>query len=359
MRSFSTTLRLLVLLLFFSASLTVSWAQQCPLDSGQVMPQGYLMPEGDTAMISLDIVPQAGVDYVLCKDGVHTDRVLSGDTTDSLMWEVMEYGAYTVVAQQDSCEQAMIGGCLVQSNASSCPCGGPLAVKEATMTDSDGNTRKTTYRHPTDFRGAEQDKFGSNHLRDQHMHQVVLEQESLVNTDVVQRTERSYALSSDLVVPAWQKVYPEGSGQAWSTLFAHDAKGNLVQATQLGGAAGDYPTSYLYGYEETLPIATVEGATYGTVRNTFSASDFTRLQQDYLSDETLRSKLAPLRRISGSLATLYTYDPLVGRTSEVAPNGLVTYYEYDARNRLRFMLNHERKYTGQYQYHYRGEAQPQ
>lgn len=234
-----------------------------------------------------------------------------------------------------------------------------LAVKEATMTDSDGNTRKTTYRHPTDFRGAEQDKFGSNHLRDQHMHQVVLEQESLVNTDVVQRTERSYALSSDLVVPAWQKVYPEGSGQAWSTLFAHDAKGNLVQATQLGGAAGDYPTSYLYGYEETLPIATVEGATYGTVRNTFSASDFTRLQQDYLSDETLRSKLAPLRRISGSLATLYTYDPLVGRTSEVAPNGLVTYYEYDARNRLRFMLNHERKYTGQYQYHYRGEAQPQ
>lgn len=48
----------------------------------------------------------------------------------------------------------------------------------------------------------------------------------------------------------------------------------------------------------------------------------------------------------------YTYDPLIGITSETDPNGIISYYRYDELNRLTQIVDWEGNVLQQYDYHY-------
>lgn len=49
----------------------------------------------------------------------------------------------------------------------------------------------------------------------------------------------------------------------------------------------------------------------------------------------------------------YTYDPLVGKTSETNANNLTTYYDYDEFNRLKLVRDNEGNIVKNYYYHYK------
>ncbi len=53
-----------------------------------------------------------------------------------------------------------------------------------------------------------------------------------------------------------------------------------------------------------------------------------------------------------ALMTTYTYKPLIGMTSETAPNNVTTYYEYDALGRLIRIRDDDKNIVKQYTYHY-------
>lgn len=52
--------------------------------------------------------------------------------------------------------------------------------------------------------------------------------------------------------------------------------------------------------------------------------------------------------------TTYTYDPLIGITSQIDPNGIATFYSYDMLGRLISIRDNDFNSVKQYNYHYRG-----
>lgn len=58
---------------------------------------------------------------------------------------------------------------------------------------------------------------------------------------------------------------------------------------------------------------------------------------------------------SNALMTTYTYDPLVGKTSETDASSITTYYEYDEFNRLKNIKDRWGNILQNYIYHYKNQ----
>jgi YD repeat-containing protein len=52
-----------------------------------------------------------------------------------------------------------------------------------------------------------------------------------------------------------------------------------------------------------------------------------------------------------AIMTTYTYDPIIGMTSQTDANGKTTYYEYDSFGRLKYVKDHENNIVKEYVYH--------
>lgn len=115
---------------------------------------------------------------------------------------------------------------------------------------------------------------------------------------------------------------------------------------------------YIWGYNETLPIAKIENATFTDIptsiyNDIISASN---ADTNASAENTLRAKLASLRNhanFANSLVTTFTYDPLVGVTSITDPRGETVYYHYDSMNRLEFVKDAYGKIVSKNEYHYK------
>lgn len=120
-------------------------------------------------------------------------------------------------------------------------------------------------------------------------------------------------------------------------------QGKLVEMIGRDGV----PMTYLWGYDYTLPVARVVGAVYNTTQ---ASVDLIALQS--LTGQALRSELNALRSLPNALVTTYTYDPLRGMTSQTGPDGITSYFEYDALSRLRLVRDQQSDIVGKYEYHY-------
>ncbi len=134
---------------------------------------------------------------------------------------------------------------------------------------------------------------------------------------------------------------------------SYDSKGNPTEVSKKGGTH----VVYIWGYNQTQPIAKIDNATFDNVVlaissindnrfNTLSKiqdlsnNDNDRTQGNSGREGILREALDLLRNSSAlinSQVTTFTYDPSIGITSVVDPRGEVVYYEYDDFLRLEFV----------------------
>ncbi|GAA5084229.1 hypothetical protein GCM10023210_03850 [Chryseobacterium ginsengisoli] len=141
-----------------------------------------------------------------------------------------------------------------------------------------------------------------------------------------------------------------------TTLDIYDSKGNLVQATGKNGI----PTTTVWGYYQTQPIAVISGASYAqisslaTVTAAITASNADR--DDPSQEPQLLTALENLRKdpaLQNYTVTATTYDPMIGVTNSISANGIRTVNVYDSANRLIKTTDAAGKTLQEYQYNYK------
>ncbi|AZI41163.1 hypothetical protein [Epilithonimonas vandammei] len=145
----------------------------------------------------------------------------------------------------------------------------------------------------------------------------------------------------------------------------YDNRSNYIQTTTSLGV----PTTTIWGYNQTQPIAKIEGANYEQVMQAFQldGNNFNSYLQldivqksnidiDETSENDLLTALEAFRKnstMSGYQITTYTYDPLIGVRSITPPSGIREVYIYDTANRLKEVRDITGNILKSYEYHYK------
>ena len=116
--------------------------------------------------------------------------------------------------------------------------------------------------------------------------------------------------------------------------------GNIVEITPKEGV----PTSYIWGYNNNLPIVKAMGVDYATLKTAYDAVS------GNLSQIRNQSSLA------GKPLSTYTYNPLAGMVSETGATNRTTYYEYDGLLRLQRIRDHDNNIVKQFDYQYQAPS---
>jgi hypothetical protein len=136
----------------------------------------------------------------------------------------------------------------------------------------------------------------------------------------------------------------------------YDSDGNILQVSRADGI----DICYIYGYNNSLPVAKIENATYSQVQSYVNAiknasnNDTTScMLSESCNENSLRAAQNSLRNgLPNAMVTTYTYDPLIGITSMTDPKGYTVYYEYDDANRLERVKDEDGKIMSENKYHY-------
>ncbi|WP_312509292.1 hypothetical protein [Chryseobacterium culicis] len=139
------------------------------------------------------------------------------------------------------------------------------------------------------------------------------------------------------------------------TYDRYDSQGNLQQYTTKDGIS----TVIIWGYNQTQPIAKIEGAKLADIPQSLIDSIVNASNTDALAssgnDET--AFLALLNSFKLNLAsyliTTYTYDPLIGVRSITPPSGIRENYLYDSAGRLEKVINMDGKVLKEMKYNYK------
>jgi hypothetical protein len=186
----------------------------------------------------------------------------------------------------------------------------------------------------------------------------VTEKESLASTGtLISKSETQYNDASHLF-PSSVLSYNLESGNASSeiTFDQYDSKGNILQYTTKDGI----PTSIIWGYNRTQPIAKIEGALYNNIKNNslitaiINASDSDAANP--AAESSLITALDALRNdisFKDFQMSTFTYDSLIGVTSLTPPSGIREIYIYDSAGRLQKIVDEQGKILKENTYNYK------
>jgi hypothetical protein len=131
------------------------------------------------------------------------------------------------------------------------------------------------------------------------------------------------------------------------TFLSYDAKGNIREVEDRAGIS----TTYLWGYEYQYPIAAIKNAIFSQVKSALGMSNVdTQLSALTIPDTAKVNALQ--KQLTKAMVSTYTYQPLIGMTSEINPQNVTTNYIYDVFGRLFLTRNDDKNLLVKYRYGY-------
>lgn len=131
----------------------------------------------------------------------------------------------------------------------------------------------------------------------------------------------------------------------------YDNMGNLEQFTTKDGI----PTSFIWGYNKTQPIAKIDGATYDQIAP-YITDIVAKSNGAVISESDLQNALNVFRNNSNLRTfqiTTYVYDALSRLKTSTPPSGVREVYQYDSAGRLEKVEDENGKLLKKYQYNYK------
>jgi YD repeat-containing protein len=125
-------------------------------------------------------------------------------------------------------------------------------------------------------------------------------------------------------------------------------------------ATNPYAGKKHYSGDYTLPFVKPNSRTYEVNYHYLDGTEWKNMTKSFSDNMTLTegSSIDEVRVYpADALMTTYTYDPLIGMTSETNPNGLTTFYEYDELTRLTLIRDQEGNVIRKICYNYAGQPE--
>lgn len=226
-----------------------------------------------------------------------------------------------------------------------------MNVSKVKSTSTDGKITETNYQYAHE-KGNQ--KFINANIVETPLETSVLEKQNISDAGkLVSKSEVKYDNPAN-VYPTMALSYDlqNGTPSTEVTYDLYDGKGNLQQYTTKDGVS----TTIIWGYNNTQPIAKIEGAKLSDIQQSFIDSIVNASDTDALaisnSDET--SFLSVLNTFRNNLPnyqiSTYTYDLSIGVRSITPPSGIREVYLYDAANRLKEIKQEFKNANGSLEY---------
>lgn len=235
----------------------------------------------------------------------------------------------------------------------------PIVKEDKTQTNNKVILSKYYYPHDEEVKS----RVYMNDLRTQNRFDEIIKQEVYHNGGKVVTELVNYERfsSNSLYVPSkvqTLKGVPSTTNILEDRIIYHnyDNKGNPTEVSKADGTH----IVYIWGYNQTQPIAKIENAklsdiSEATITNlqTLSNQDNDKTTGNLGKEGALRTALNTLRDIANTQVTTYTYDPLIGVTSVTDPRGQTVYYVYDDFNRLEYVKDADGNLLKEHKYKYK------
>ncbi len=218
-----------------------------------------------------------------------------------------------------------------------------IQVTKTTEENSDSRQRITKVEYPSDNPlNTQTDPTVVNAMVTNNMLFPLVSEVTGEGNSILSGVINNYQIDSGNVVRKnTQIATTNGTYEVRFTYDQHDANGNVLQFIDSKGVVN----SIIWGHNQALPIVQGVGVDYTTLKGAY----------DQVGGNL--SILHEQATLSDAQVTTYTYDPLIGMTSQTDPNGITIFYEYDDLNRLKLIKDHEGNILQHYEYHYHSDSQ--
>lgn len=229
-------------------------------------------------------------------------------------------------------------------------------LKKQTTTNSEGETLEVKYKRPSDYTSPS--GVVAQMITD-HVIGPVVEQITTNNGQVTNAVATKFENANGMTHPKEVHIYNTDAGSFAESSdglnfnsyeprasYQYDNAGNIKRFNKIG----DVNTIYIWGYNETLPVAMIVN---GTMADLITVMGTNYHAGTGALSPTEENNLRSAPEFANALITTYTHNPGVGIASVTDPNGLTMQYYYDSEGRLQYTKNQEGKILARYDYNYK------